>query len=244
MELLLEKCVSSDSQQGSSDVACHIDAAFYIPGCQGLVLNVAGWSKNIAGFLAHAIARTPNDLRCHVQRINFFISKKDEENLYGSLLDLFIILADRGYPLRKRMLNAARPLLRKDYYQTLQQHIDNGLTVNNGVVGSRTSVLSSRLASPPRLIERADAKKTTIRDPLEEAHDHLEYGQVDAARQVLEAAINETPDRHELYQELLGIYKCTNDQERYQTMREQLEVGDSPVLQSWLALADSLGTER
>jgi len=239
---LIEKTADSSSQHSETIEIGRTEIAFHLLGFQGIVLDVVGCTNDAADVIGHAIARAPANLRCHIQRINLFITTKDEERLYGALLDLFIILADQGYPLRKRMLKSARSLICKEHFDVLKHQLESGLTVNKGLIYSPTSILSGELAPPNQLIKRLDSA-TSAQDPIEEACDHLEYGQVDAARQVLEAAIENTPDRNDLYQELLEIYRCTQDQVRYQVMYERLEAVNHPFFQRWIELANSFGSE-
>ncbi len=241
---LIEKTADSSSQQSEAIQVGRTEIAFHLLAFQGTVLDGVGSTSDVADIISHAIARAPTNLRCHIQRINLFITTKDEDRLYGALLDLYIILADQGYLLRKRMLKNARSLIRKEYFDVLNHHLKSGLSVNKGVIFSSTSILSGELAPPHLLIKRLDsAVQAPQQDPIEEACDHLEYGQVDAARQVLEKAIKNAPDRNDLYQELLEIYRCTQDEAGYLTMREQLETENHPFLQRWVELADSFGTE-
>ena len=237
--LLIEKTASAESTQWSLDAQTSINAAFYIPDCRKLKLNTAGWSKDAADYLMHAIARSPNNLHHHVQRINLYILKQDKEHLYGALLDLFIVLANHGMPLRERMLKAAQPLLHDHDYQSLQKHLEAGLTAKDVVTQHKNSILSNGISSPHQLITRCREQDDSFQDPVVEARDHLQYGQIDAAREVLEVSIKSEPERMELYLELLDIYQYTNDGERYQKMQQQLESCNSPILIQWLAQSDS-----
>ncbi len=240
---LIEKTAGSCSLQSETIEVGRAEVAFHLLELRGIVLDVVGSSSDVADIIVHAIARMPTNLRCHIQRINLFIAKKDEESLYGSLLDLFIILGDQGYLLRDRMLKNACPVMRKECYELLKQHLKSGLSSKNGVIFSPASILSGDLAASHSLIKRISSDITTAQDPIEAACDHLEYGQVDAARQVLESAIENAPSRIELYQELLEIYKCTRDQVRYQEIHKRLSADNHPFLQRWMDVADLFGGE-
>lgn len=240
---LIERTAGSCSQQSGAIKVGRTEIAFHLLEFRGIMLDVVGPSNYAADIIAHAIARMPTNLRCHIQRINLFITKKDDESLYGSLLDLFIILGDRGYPLRDRMLKNARPVICKECYKFLHQHLKSGLTSKNSVIFSQTSILINSLTASPPLIKRISSSTATTQDPIEEACDHLEYGQVDAARQVLESAIKNRPNRIELYQELLEIYKCTRDQVRYHKMHKRLSADNHPFLPCWMDVADLFGGE-
>jgi Tfp pilus assembly protein PilF len=78
---------------------------------------------------------------------------------------------------------------------------------------------------------------------LQEAQEHLEYGQIDEAREVLEAAILKDPQRPELHQDLLEIYRSTRAKEAFQSMRERIDTDSNPAAAAWQALADLFVTE-
>ncbi len=234
---LIERTADHCRQQSETIKVGRTETAFHLLGFRGTTLDTVGSLDDAADIITHAVARMPQNLRYHIQRINLFITKKDSESLYGSLLDLFIILGDQGYPLRSRMLNKAHPVIRKECYKSLHQHLKRGLTSKNSVIFSQASLLNSNLAAAP-LIKRISRGTTTAQDPIDAACDHLEYGQVDAARQVLESAIENRPSRIELYQELLEIYKCTRDRVRYHKMRNKLSTDNHPFLSCWLDVAD------
>ena len=237
-QLLIERA-PGEEHPASLDSDASIEAAFYVPEYHGLILNATGWGKDAVDFLLHAIARSPNNLRFHVQRINLSILKQNEASLYGALLDLFIVLAKHGQPLRSRMLEAAKPLLQDEHYETLQQHIECGLTAHDVATQHKNSILTHGISSPHQLVTRNDAQEEVNQDPILEARDHLQYGQIDAAREVLETAIDNEPEKLELYLELLDIYQYTHDNIRYHSMRQQLEENDSPILSQWLLQSES-----
>jgi hypothetical protein len=242
---LIERISDPGQQKIETIKIGRTEIAFHLLEYRGVVLDVVGTTNDAADIITHAITRTPKNLRCHIQRINLYITTKDEERLYGALLDLFIILADQGYPLRSRMLKLSRSALSEEHYDVLNQHLKSGLTASKGIVFSQASVFSNKLTPEFQLIKRIKAGSTPVdHDPIELACDHLEYGQVDSARKVLEAAIEKGVDRNDIYQELLEIYRCTKDQERYQIIHDQLEVKKHPFFARWAELADSFGVEH
>mgnify|MGYP006929323918 CR=1 FL=1 len=67
------------------------------------------------------VASEPNNLRSHVQRVYLSILCHDAAELPGALSDLFLILGNKGLPLRKRLIEQAAPLLRQDDMALFQQ---------------------------------------------------------------------------------------------------------------------------
>jgi hypothetical protein len=82
-------------------------------------LDTLSQVKETKAHLAHTIARRPKDLRLHVERILLYAESGDP-NIIGALGDLFLVLGDKGLPLRRRMLALARPLLNRTDQHRLQ----------------------------------------------------------------------------------------------------------------------------
>lgn len=218
-----------------------VEPAFRIPGYRGLWLDTSRWHRQAASFFASRSARTPADLRNHVQRINHQIRHKNPDGVYGALLDLFIILKDRGHPLRARMLKNARHLLQDEWLEQLSQRLDKGITELDAMPLSHSSILSKGCAKSLRLVEKIDAGSVHGWDALQEARSHLEYDQVDQARCVLEAAILQGSIRLDIHEDLLEIYKHTRDKSNFLKMQRQLTTKDHSLLRLWHRLAAFFG---
>jgi len=199
-------------------------------------LKVRAGSNRIADYLAHHIARMPGDLRSHVQRINMHLETQDAGGLYGALLDLFIVLNDRGLALRKRALDSARPVLKMPMYRAMHAVLERGISATDRMPLSRSSMLSKGLHGSNRLVSRMASAATMTRDLLQEAREHVEYGQIDMARELLEQAVLENPERMELQHDLLEIYTSTRDRERFAAMRRKLDAKNVVAGEAWSAL--------
>ncbi len=239
----LIRIIPGNIQENGRGEAVVIEAAFRIPGNTHLRLKVHDWGGKAAEYLDHAVVRAPHDLRGHVQRINLHIQRNDAEAVYGALLDLFIILKTLGRPLRDRMLKQSQAVLSEEVYQFLVQRLEVGIVATDVVLPSRTSLLSKGFSGTNRLVIKLDTSEAPTQDPLEEALDRLEYGQIDEAKQVLEAAILKEPGRPELLHDLLEIYKSTNARESFLAMRQRLSTNANPAADAWRELAAFLGEE-
>jgi hypothetical protein len=96
------------------------EAAFLHNGLSEPHLDTLGQVKETKAHLAHTIARRPKDLRLHVERILLYAESGDPD-MIGALGDLFLVLGDKGLPLRRRMLALARPFLSKTDQYRLQR---------------------------------------------------------------------------------------------------------------------------
>jgi hypothetical protein len=214
-----------------------IEAAFRIPGYRGLWQDTADWSMDAANFYTSRSARTPENLLNHVQRIIHHIRRKNTEDTYGAILDLFIVLKNHGRPLRERMLNYARPLLLGDRFDRLQQLLDKNLIVESAEIPeSPRSVLSRGFVSPFRLVEKVNTDEALDSDPLSVSRSYMEYGQLDAARSVLETEVLNGSDNPEIHSDLIEIYRRSNDKINFQKIYPLLQIDQESLSLLWQGL--------
>ncbi|MGD8587551.1 MAG: hypothetical protein PVG22_01835 [Chromatiales bacterium] len=226
-------CSPDNQAPSDTDPALAYDPAFWIPGNSRLQLQVNGWSERAAEYLDHAVSNTNRDLRSHVQRIYLHIVRGDREAAYGALVDLFIVLAEGGQALRKRLLGAAKPILGDEHHRFLQDRLEAGITANDVILECKASRLSKGIRQGHLLVIKHESSTTVTLDPLQEARDHLDYGQVQEAKEVLEAAIIKQPLRAEIHHDLLEIYRSLGAREAFYNMRERLEPKTDAVTAAW-----------
>ncbi len=219
-----------------------LEPAFHLPQCRSLQIDTKKWGDKAADYLARDIARTPTNLLAQIQRVNIYLDRRDADGAYGALLDLFIALGDKGLLIRRRMLLRAKPLLSKERLQALALRLETGVADTDPMPQSGQSVLSKGLTGIRQLVVRVNDAGESRRDPLEDAIEHLEYSQVDKAREILEQAVLEDPGRVELHNNLLAVYRASNDVENFSAMRKKLNGKKNPVPDEWEQLAKHLAT--
>lgn len=167
-------------------------------------------------YLGHRILENRADLRCHVQRILLLIETGEEPDLHGALVDLFIAVGDKGLGLKRRLLDLAAPRLSRTALTFLTQRLSAGIQPwETAVSRMRTSLLALGFSGTHEVVRRRDRESVfAYANAVEEAHACLEYGQVDAARELLERALRREPDNDLVAAELLEIYRCTRDDQR------------------------------
>jgi hypothetical protein len=229
---------SRDGHKGDSMelTAVKIEAAFRIPGYRGLWLDTQHWSNEASDFYTSRSARTPENLLNHVQRIFHHIRLKNTEDTYGALLDLFIALKNRGRPLRERMLNYARPVLQVDRFNHLQQLLDKNQSGQEAIAESPRSILSRGFVSPYSLVEKVREKEDGDLDSLSESRSHMEYGQLDSARSVLESAVLSGNVDPEIHADLIEIYRRSHDRANFQKIYPLLQINKESLLLLWQEL--------
>ena len=167
----------------------------------------------------------------HVGRINDQIQQKKPEETYGALLDLFIILESDGQKLRERMLNKAQSVIKPQQFEFLQQQLEQGITNLDIVPQSHTSTLIETFLTSNELLPSEESGYEL--DSLQAARDLLEHGQIDSARSVLESAILNGEQQSEVHEDLLEIYRETNDSDNFLRVRDQLNLNDATLSQLW-----------
>lgn len=91
---------ASDSQPG-------LDAVFYAG--NGLGVPQPAWypAVRMEAHWAHCLLRRPDDLSCHIRRINYWLDHPGVPELAAALLDLFVVFGGRKGQLRERLLAMA-----------------------------------------------------------------------------------------------------------------------------------------
>ncbi len=212
-----------------------IEPLFRIADASELAFDTTGWECKAADFMTFRVARLPGDLRNHVQRILHQIDRGDAEGTYGALLDLSIVLKDRGYPLRQRMLDAARSVLNPGCYRYLRRRLEKGITELDPTPPSETSVLSRAHQGRQTIVTKIGDNRAPEASPLDLARSHIEYGQLDAARSVLEREVLTGSLEQASHEDLIEIYIRTGDKANFLATQRQLnyEYNASPVLSLW-----------
>ncbi|MBP1149220.1 MULTISPECIES: type IV pilus assembly protein FimV [Methylocaldum] len=193
-----------------------------------------GTENDVADYLAHSVSAVPDNLLRHTQRVLHHYHQNDRDGLYAALLDLFIALEHRGPSLRKRLLTGARDRLRKDCYARLDRWLECGNTPDWAELPpAGQSVLAPGVIGSLNLVQVSIDASDEERDPLVEAREHIEYSQIDQARAVLEGALFRLPERTDLLEELLLLYRATGDLDNFLHTREKLRAIMDPLPAIW-----------
>jgi hypothetical protein len=189
-----------------------------------------------ATHLAHLSAREPGNLLNHVRRFYLHLARRQADGLYGAMLDLYLVLGDKGSSLRGRLLRESRKLLPQERFDLFLTHYKKGLQRNQPLPASRYSVLGNFFSGRMTLVSERKSLKEQVRervDPLEQAREELNYGDVATAQQILEAALLRMPQRMELHLELLELYSHTRSLSDLVKMQTRLGEDVEIALAAW-----------
>lgn len=187
-------------------------------------------------FLSHHIRRYPQDLRAHTQRVLLAQHEPLLSRLAGSLQDAFLALGHAGVQLKTHLLRLVSDDLNETERNFFNQWLQDGSVGSQNQRWHEGSVLSSgQEAATLRLLEVERSQETArYSNVMEEVFACLEYGQVDTARELLEAEMLAGNTDESMEQELVNIYQYTRNRDGLNNMvRHMQETGrDIPAL--WL----------
>ncbi len=202
-------------------------------------------AKKIIDFMAQQIVRKPGNLQLHLNRIYFYQQQSDANGVYGALLDLFIVLQEKGQPLRQRLL--------KKYYAELtaeQQSI-----LSNWLAGKRDenapcpAVKESRLSdgrtgtSGVLAAKEKPSGQAQTRDVVEDARDLIDSGQVGEATVLLKKALLVNPQREEISRELMLIYRHSHNLQAVEKILQSTKNLPLALQPQWRELSAELQKE-
>jgi hypothetical protein len=147
------------------------------------------------------------------------------------MLDLYLALGDKGERLRQQLLRKARKLLSQEEHYLFLSHHQQGLQSHQPLPASPYSVLGNFFSGDMHLIKVQKAEPEPVSreiDPLELAHQELNYGDITVAQEILEEALLKSPQRLGLHYSLLEIYKHTRSLDCFLAMKRRL--GDGPTI--------------
>lgn len=184
--------------------------------------------------LVFRIARKPKHLISHLQRIYFCFHKDLNEQLFAAIVDFLVILNRHGQAISWRMLAGIKPGLSNEQFILIKEYLKDEQASPFLLAGNRYCILTRGIVGTNALVRQvvADQAKPD-HDPLEIARDHIEYSQLEEAKQVLENALLKHPARVELQHELLALYKSTRDSEGFYTMLNELNRSDFDIIAEW-----------
>lgn len=184
---------------------------------------VDGDESELYRFQLSSLKREPNNLRLHVQLLFNLIQKEGvgRNDIFGALLDLYIVLQDKGLPLRRRMLAVCKPFLTDEDVRFFLQHLERGVDAKTVVADSGCSQLSENYSGDAHFIKKVVVQlEETVMSAYEEALSLIEYGELSEAAVLLEQALKQQPDGEQIAEELLTIYSHQQDEDAIAALRD------------------------
>jgi hypothetical protein len=179
------------------------------------------------------IVKKPTALAIHLKRIYFCYQQNLTENLFGALIDFLIVLDGKGQDLGSRIVKGTKSKLSPQQYVILNEALKMSNEEVKLLQGNMYSLFSKGLIGTSILVIKEENKQQQQHDPLDIARDFIAYSQLDAAMDTLESAIFVEPERYELHDDLLELYRVTQSFERFNKMYGALSGQTKTIPAAW-----------
>ncbi|NOY73504.1 MAG: hypothetical protein GXP14_14250 [Gammaproteobacteria bacterium] len=211
-------------------------------------LNRKNWISNpplnlyeaASHYLAHQISRLPTTLVNHVQRIALHAAAKNPEQTYAALLDLYLILGEKGEKLRKRLLFQCKEVLEDDQYQVISALTIHSNNTQNEYPLLPHSILCKKPSSNNLVAKSNLHQEQLLQDVIDEGRHLVDCGQLDEAQTLLEQALIKSPERADIATDLLEIYRYTRNKNALSETLKQLAATPFKDTEKWETLASEL----
>lgn len=198
-----------------------------------LQFNVSATQLSILEALVFQVRRRPKNLLAHLRRIYFCFQNALSEPLYAALLDLLIVLDDKGLDLSQRLIQGSRTQLDSTQLALL----NNPKKSSQQAKSVRFSLFTLGLIGSPVLLD-VKQKVQEQQDYLTLANDFIEFSQLEEAMMVLETGLAKQPARQDLQTAVLQLYKARHNQDRFQNQYEALSGSGVTLVEDWQLVAE------
>lgn len=165
-----------------------------------------GHEVSYLSFLERKISRNPRDLISHTQRVFLFHREKEKVACLNALLDLYLVLGQRGYELRKSVLLKVKNSLTRPQREFFARYLRRGMTRKDASGMTTTSLLSEGLESKKPLVTLKGLSPKTV-DLKEIAYALLDQDMIEESCRVWEKILLEDPGSAIATMEVLSIYQ-------------------------------------
>lgn len=155
--------------------------------------------RRLLNHLNYQIKQSPHTLIHHVRKIIFCQQHDIRRELFPALRDLFLILGNKGQPLKVRLLKRSKSMLSPSEFNTLKQTISS--PNNDTAVSDSTTVLNTSDNNEPE-------------DLATLIENFIQNCQLDEAIEALEQHLIEEPYNKELSNTLISLYRACNETNR------------------------------
>lgn len=186
--------------------------------------------------LVFGVSKRPKNLQAHLERIYYCFQENLDEQLFGAIVDLLIVLEKSGLDLAKRMITGCQTRFTIEQIDSLNSLLKYNHDRTNSLVNSRYSIFSKGLQSNSVLLGMIYGIGKIEEDPILMARDYAEFNQTDKAISLLEKAISANPGRLDLHAELLSLYRSTHNKLGFRSFYTDLLVKEVTLPPEWKQL--------
>ena len=192
-------------------------------------------------YLSHInyrILQTPANLTDHVRKIHLFQQENlNQRLLVAALADLFFVLKQSGYALRKRLLLTSRELIDSKVFDHLVDKLKSGnLSMSeNWLSGFPTLLVEKPVLEIVRRQDQGSRGTTDDKDnAMLLADEYIENSQINLAIETLEEAVLKESGDDKPAELLIQLYRQTAEFDRFRDFLHKLEqVQDETLPDCW-----------
>lgn len=211
----------SESNINIENLNNFIEPGFYLGLNKGSKLPVGIDKTHTFNSFEYRLKQNPNDLSCHLQRIQFCILNKNRNALFASICDLFIILGSQGLALRQRLLDTYRSVLTRDQIALISTHLtERGLRDNNESLSLDCFFKKDRT----ELLEPGEVSISEAKDDeniLNIAESYIENSQFDTALEYMQKHLKHGKKSKALTLKLISLYKALNYTDKFHSAYDE-----------------------
>ena len=183
--------------------------------------------------LAFQVSRKPKWLTAHLRRIYYCFHANLSEQLFAGIVDLLIVLNKRGTAISRRVITGTKSRLTSNQVQQLLNYLEDNNADVSRLVGNQHSLFTKGFFGINEMVRQVEEDSSDNYDPLAIALEHIEYSQLDEAKEVLEKAVLDHPNRLDFQHELLQLYRPTRDSIGFYRMFANLTKSGAAMCDEW-----------
>jgi len=174
-------------------------------------------NSHTANSFEYRLKSFPNDLSCHLQRIQVFATEKNKTGLFISICDLFIVLGTQRLSLRQRLVASCKAVLDKQQTAFLELYLTEKLAADTDALpGSCLFKERSSQLSEPETETQIVSKTKAPEDVLYIAESYIKNSQFDTALKYMQKQLLKNPKNKALTIKLISLYKALNCTDKFQ----------------------------
>jgi len=209
--------IHSEYREDVDMLSDHIEPTFYFGLGKDIKLPEHTDHPHTTNSFEYRLKSSPNDLSCHLQRIQFFATEKNRTGLFISICDLFIVLGTQGKALRQRLVDASKRALDQQQVEFLEAHLTEKLAADTEALpGSCLFKERSCQLIKPETPTRSAGETEAPEDVLHIAESYIENSQFDTALEYMQKHLLQNPKNKALTLKLISLYKALNCADKFQ----------------------------
>ncbi len=156
----------------------------------------------------YKLKQNPNDLSCHLQRIQFALSDKSKDEVFAAICDLFIILGAQGLSLRQRLFTGCKKILEQKQIEILSSHLIGNVLTSELTFLPDNCFFKKRPIKLAQLSDQSRHDELGHEDVLLSADSYIENSQFETALEYMITHLEHDPENEELTIKLIELYKA------------------------------------